>query len=230
MTAVNFKYQNELFRPKDFWSAATHFAGYTASIIAMPFLLIKAGHFGADSLQMRGYAVFMLSMIILYGASTAYHSFNVSPDFNMILKRIDHCSIFLLIAGSYTPVCLTVLEGSGGYTLLAVIWLAALAGIIFKICWVTCPRVVSSVIYIGMGWAALSVLPRLYTGLGTGFAWLLAGGLMYTAGGIIYAIKPALFPKAQETGFGNHELFHCFVLAGSLCHYIMVSRYIIPMI
>ncbi len=222
MTAVDIKYQDELFRPKDFWSAATHFAGYIASIAAMPLLLLKASRYGADSLQMKGYAVFMLSMIILYGASTAYHSFNISPRFNMILKRIDHCSIFLLIAGSYTPVCLSVLNNSSGRILLAVIWLTALAGIIFKICWVTCPKWVSSVIYIGMGWAALSVLPELYALLGNGFAWLLAGGILYTVGGVIYALKPALFPREKETGFGNHELFHCFVLAGSFCHFIMV--------
>ena len=131
-------------------------------------------------------------------------------------------SIFLLIAGSYTPICVTVLEPSIGIPLLYVIYGIAALGILFKLCWITCPKYVSSIMYIGMGWACLSVLPQIIHGLGSGFWWLLAGGIFYTVGGVIYALKPNLFPKEETTGFGNHELFHLFVLAGSLCHYLLM--------
>ncbi len=213
------------FRPKDPISALTHFAGFIAAIIGMPVLLIRAGVMGNSMPSMISYGIFMLSMILLYGASTSYHSFNISGAWNMVLKRIDHCSIFLLIAGTYTPVMIAGL-GREGYGLLVFIWLFAAAGILFKIFWVTCPKWVSSVIYCFMGWACLIKVPALWNALPhAGFLWLLAGGIFYTLGSVIYALKPALF-EYRIPGFGNHELFHCFVLAGSFCHYILVLNYL----
>ena len=208
------------FRLKDPISSLTHFAGFLFTIPATSILLIQAGSHACSTASMTAMAVFMCSMSILYAASAAYHAFHINNLADGILKRIDHCSIFLLIAGSYTPVCVCAL-GDRGSILLKVIWGIALAGICFKIFWVHCPKIVSSIIYIGMGWACLSVLPQLIHTLGSGFWYLLAGGLFYTVGGVLYSLKLNLFPPAEETGFGNHELFHLFVMAGSFCHYLM---------
>ncbi len=216
------------FKPKDPVSAYTHFGGFLAAIGAMPFLLIHAAKLGASTSSLISYAVFMMSMVLLYGASASYHSFNISPKVNMVLKRVDHMSIFALIAGSYTPICVVALRGQGaGSLLLTVIWVMAIAGMLFKLFWVTCPRWVSSVIYTGMGWACLIVMPQILQTLqGGAFLWLLAGGVLYTVGAVIYCLKPAIL---NRPGFGNHELFHCFVLAGSICHFILMYQYIAMM-
>lgn len=216
------------FKPKDPVSAYTHFGGFLAAIGAMPFLLIHAADLGASASSLISYAIFMMSMVLLYGASAFYHSFNISPKVNMVLKRIDHMSIFALIAGSYTPICVVALRSQGaGSLLLTVIWVMAIAGMLFKLFWVTCPRWVSSIIYTGMGWMCLIVMPQIIQRLqGGAFLWLLAGGVLYTVGAVIYCLKPAIL---NRPGFGNHELFHCFVLAGSICHFILMYQYIAQM-
>lgn len=141
----------------------------------------------------------------------------------MILKKCDHLSIFLLIAGSYTPVCVIALKGTIGIRLLAFIWTLAVIGMIFKLFWVTCPKWVSSVIYTAMGWACILRIPALYAILGSGFYWLLAGGILYTVGAVFYALKPKWLSNPE---FGNHEVFHLFVLAGSFCHFIVMFQYL----
>ncbi|MCH4208317.1 MAG: hemolysin III family protein [Solobacterium sp.] len=225
-------YQNEpaehrfVFRPKDPISALTHFIGFLLAIIATPILLVHASRNGDSAATMIGLSVFMLSMIQLYGASASYHSFDVNPRINKVLKKIDHMSIFLLIAGSYTPICITAIGGTTGRNMLIAIWAIAFVGCVFKYFWVTCPRWVSSVIYISMGWAVIAVLPQTISALSAGgFGWLLAGGIIYTVGGIIYALKLPIIPK-NNIGFGNHELFHLFVMAGTLCHFIVMFQYI----
>ena len=203
------------FRVKDPGSAATHFIGFLAAVLMTPVLLVHAAGNGADFMTMIGMSVFMISMILLYGASTSYHSFDISEKANLRLKRLDHMMIFVLIAGSYTPVCLTVLRGSIGMRLLAIVW-----GL------VTCPKWVSSVIYIGMGWVCILAMPQLLAGLSFGaFMWLLAGGLFYTVGGVIYAMKFPVFHNRFRY-FGCHELFHVFVMAGSLCHFVVMYAYL----
>ena len=165
-------------------------------------------------------------MILLYGASATYHSLNLSGRPLRIFRKIDHMMIFILIAGSYTPICLTVLGGKLGYTLLAVIWGLALFGMILKACWITCPKWFSSVIYIAMGWACVAVFGPLLQVLPTAaFLWLLAGGIIYTIGGVIYALKLPLFNEKHEF-FGSHEIFHLFVMAGSFCHFIFMYCYV----
>ena len=213
-----------VFRIKDFWSAVTHFIGMVAAIIGMPILLIKAASYQASFLAMISFMIFMLSMILLYGASTSYHSFHVSNRVDLNLKKIDHSSIFILIAGSYTPICLTALKDTVGPILLTMIWIIAIAGIVFKLFWVTCPKWVSSVMYSLMGWLCIMFLPqRLATVCMQAFIWILEGGICYTIGAVIYALKPKLLASKS---FGNHEIFHCFVLLGSLCHYIFVLNYL----
>lgn len=217
------------FRVKDPGSALTHLIGFAAAIFATPVLLIQASLHGASLPALVSLSIFMLSMILLYGASTTYHAFNISERANRILRKIDHMMIFLLIAGSYTPVCVIGLGGASGFRLLALVWGLALAGLILKACWITCPKWFSSVIYIGMGWVCLLALPELLSNLPAGgFGWLLAGGLIYTAGGIIYALKLPIW-NAHFQNFGSHELFHVFVMGGSFCHFIFMYQYLAVM-
>ncbi len=208
------------FHAKDPISALTHFIGFLMAIAATPLLLIRGSHCHLDTAGMVSLSIFMLSMILLYGASASYHAFQLDETSNHRLKRLDHMSIFVLIAGSYTPVCLIVLPGNSGLRLLITVWAVAIVGIFFKFFWVGCPKWVSSVIYIGVGWLCLSEFPAILSILPkSGFLWLLSGGLFYTVGGVIYALKLNIIPK-NEKGFGNHELFHLFVMAGSFCHYM----------
>ena len=210
------------FSVKEPGSALTHLIAFVFAVLATPFMLIHYAQEGADLTAMAGAAIFMMSMVLLYAASTTYHSFDVSERVNLVLKKIDHMMIPVLIAGTYTPACLTVLRDKSGIRLLLLVWSIAAVEMIFKIFWVTCPKWVSSVIYIAMGWVCLMYLPQIISSVGPGgFFWLLAGGLIYTAGGVIYAMKFPVF-GGRYRYFGSHELFHVFVMAGSLCHFAAV--------
>lgn len=228
MTSMSFEQMNAgTFMVKDPISALTHFIGMILAVLAMPVLLVHHAQNGAALNALCADAVFMISMILLYGASSAYHTFDTDQKVRMKLKKLDHMSIFILIAGSYTPICVSVLEHPAGMILLAVVWSVAAAGMIFKFCWVTCPRWVSSVLYTAMGWACVSVIPKLISGMPLNqFLWLLAGGIFYSAGSVIYAKKKRITPMAWS-GFGNHELFHIFVMLGSFCHFttMMLIRF-----
>lgn len=209
-----------LLKAKDPISWLTHFIGLILSVLSTPLILGKAIYNNIGLTFTIAILIFMLNMMILYAASSIYHYFNISEKINLILKRIDHCSIFLLIAGTYTPVCVIAL-GTKGYGLLVAVWLLAIAGIIFKLFWVTCPKWLSSIMYIGLGWLVIFNMSSLIDALSIAqFIWLLIGGLFYTIGGVIYALKPKLFKKEDLTGFGNHELFHIFVMLGTACHFI----------
>ena len=206
-------------------SALTHFiAMLLALCAAVPLLVRAAVHSGVKSLT--AIAVFMISMVLLYAASTIYHSVNCSGRILRIFRKMDHMMIFILIAGTYTPVCLLTLPKPSGLMLLAAVWGIALVGIFIKGFWITCPKWFSSVLYIAMGWSCLSVLGQLFSLLPLhAFLWLLAGGLIYTAGGIIYALRLPLF-DARHPMFGLHEIFHLFVMAGSLCHFVFMFCYL----
>lgn len=206
-------------------SAITHLVAMLLACAASTPLLIKCALSGNFSLFIA-MAIFIISMILLYGASTLYHSVTVPDRILRIFRKIDHMMIFVLIAGTYTPVCLIVLGGNQGYTLLAAVWGIALVGMIINICWITCPKWFSSLIYIAMGWVCVFVFGSLLSTLPTAaFLWLLAGGIIYTAGGIIYALKLPLF-NSKHANFGSHEIFHLFVMAGSICHFIFMYCYV----
>lgn len=206
-------------------SALTHFIGMMLAVFAAIPLLVKAG-VTSGGRSFAAMAIFMGSMILLYAASTTYHSVNLVGKSLRIFQKIDHMMIFVLIAGSYTPVCLIVLGGQLGYTLLAVVWGIALVGIVIKACWITCPKWFSSIIYIAMGWVCLFVFGRLFATLPTAaFLWLLAGGIIYTIGGVIYALKLPIF-NSKHKDFGSHEVFHLFVMGGSVCHFIFMYLYV----
>ena len=198
------------------------------AVLAAAPLIIKA-FYGENSDNLSSFIVFIVSMILLYGASTMYHSFNINDRVNKILKKLDHAMIFVLIAGSYTPICLIVLPKNIGLPLLGLIWLIAALGIIFKMFWVTCPLWLSSVMYIAMGWlCVLAFSPLIKNLAGAAFTWLLAGGIIYTIGGVIYAIKTPKIKAFNERHryFGTHEIFHLFVMGGSICHFILVFEYL----
>ena len=205
-------------------SAITHFIAMLAAVLAAAPLLAKAELNSSEAVGAM--MVFMGSMILLYGASTLYHSVVVREKVLKIFKKIDHMMIFVLIAGSYTPVCLLVLGGKSGKILLAAVWGLAIAGMLFKAFWVTCPKWVSSVIYISLGWACVFVFGQLLEELsGAAFFWLFLGGVVYTVGGVIYALKLPIF-NAKHEFFGSHEVFHLFVMGGSLCHFIFMYQYV----
>lgn len=206
-------------------SAITHFIAWLLAVIAALPLILKATD--TSPMATAAMVIFMASMILLYGASTAYHSVSVSDKVLEIFRKIDHMMIFVLIAGSYTPVCLIVLDGKIGYTLLALVYGIALVGMIVKAFWITCPKWFSSVIYIAMGWTCLLVVGRLWDTLPhAAFGWLLAGGIIYTIGGVIYALKLPAFDSIHKN-FGSHEIFHLFVMGGSICHFIFMYFYIV---
>ena len=178
---------------KDPGSAITHFIGMLMAVFAAVPLIVKATH-EPSPIYVVSIAIYAASLILLYAASTTYHTFDRSEKVNTILKKIDHMMISVLIAGSYTPICLLVLGGRLGIILLAIVWSIAIAGILIKAFWVYCPKWVSSVLYIGMGWTCVLAFTQLLNSMSpAAFGWLLAGGLIYTAGGIIYALKLPIF-------------------------------------
>ena len=144
--------------------------------------------------------------------------------FPLILKAASDGTTVSVV--SYTPVCLIVLHNIYGYVMFGIVWGIAILAIAFKLLWVTCPKWISSVLYIVMGWTCVMALPQIYSALaGAAFFWLLAGGIFYTIGGVIYAIKMPAF-NAKHPNFGTHEIFHVFVMAGSLCHFILMYNFV----
>ena len=206
-------------------SAITHFIAMMMAVFATVPLLVKAG-IQSGWENFLAMAIFMGSMILLYGASATYHSVDLTGRSLRVFRKLDHMMIFVLIAGSYTPVCLIVLGGKLGYTLLALVWGIAAVGMLVKACGITCPKWFSSVIYIAMGWVCVLVFgPLLKTLSVPAFLWLLSGGIIYTVGGVIYALKLPIF-NAKHKFFGSHEVFHLFVMGGSICHFIFMYLYV----
>ena len=206
-------------------SAITHFIGCLMALIAASPLLIKAH---GNATYMLAMTIFATSMVLLYAASTIYHSIcHVSAKVLRNFQKLDHMMIFVLIAGSYTPVCMIILGGRIGYTLLALVWGIAVAGIIIKGLWITCPKWFSSIIYIAMGWVCILAITKIPRSMPrAGFMWLLAGGIIYTIGGIIYALKLPIFNNRHKN-FGSHEIFHLFVMGGSMCHFIVMYAFVL---
>lgn len=214
------------FRLKDPASAITHFIGMVAAISAAPFLLERAAQTG-QSRSIISSLLFIVSMIMLYGASTFYHAIITNDRATLLLKKLDHIMIYFLIAGSYTPVCMLVLPSSIGTPLCLIVWGLAVAGLFLTAVWVDSPKWLNSTIYIAMGWLCIFAIRSIYHYMcSQAFFWLFMGGIIYTIGGVIYALKLPVFNKLHP-GFGGHEIFHLFVMGGSLCHFIMVYSYLL---
>lgn len=197
-------------------NSVTHGLGLALSLIALPVVVIGAAR-RADSWAVAGAAIYGVSLVLLYAASTLYHSMPRSP-MTTLLRLLDHSAIYLLIAGSYTPFALGPLRGPLGWFLLAAVWTMALLGIAAKARNGFGSKRLSISLYIAMGWLSILAVKPLFTTLGpAGFGWLLAGGLCYTGGVVFYATD-------QRVRYG-HAIWHVFVLAGSACHFFAVLWY-----
>lgn len=207
-------------------AALTHFAGFILVLAGAGPLLLRARENGS-SVRAAAMLVFLVSAAVLYAASTLYHTVVADEERTTLFRKADHMSISLLIAGTYTPVCLLALPGRAGRLLLGAIWVLAAAGIFIKALWITCPKWFSSVLYILMGWLCvfafgplLAVLPR------GAFAWLLAGGIFYSLGAVVYALHLREFDR-RHPFFGTHEIFHLLIMGGTFCHYMVMFRHLV---
>ncbi|MDP8243601.1 MAG: hemolysin III family protein [Candidatus Hinthialibacter antarcticus] len=195
----------------------THLAGVILGVIALIGMVVEASSNG-DAWRIVSVSIYGATLVILYSTSTLYHAVQ-APDLKRTFRIFDHISIYLLIAGSYTPFTLVTLRGAWGWSLFGVIWGLALVGIGLKIFTTGRWRVISSLVYIGMGWVAVIAFKPLVDAIAyDGFLWLLAGGLFYTFGVIFYIKKNLPY---------HHAIWHCFVLAGSACHFYAVYFYVL---
>jgi hemolysin III len=203
-------------------SGLTHLGGAIASVGGLVALLI-VGWQGIE--KIISLFVYGFSLIGLFAASATYHLARVKPATQQILRKLDHSAIFLLIAGTYTPFCVNAFTGFFRWGLLAVIWSLALIGILVKVFWIDAPRWLNVLVYVVMGWLSLSAVGQITTAL-TPFtlAWLIAGGIIYTVGAVVYATK---FFNFMPGKFGFHEVWHIFVLLGALAHFVAVMGVII---
>lgn len=196
----------------------THAIGLILSIIAF-FLLISYANDRGNVWHLTSFAIFGASLIVLYSASTAYH-YTKEPGLRTKLNIIDHAAIYVLIAGTYTPFCLTVLPKKIGWIIFSVAWGLAIIGIIFKLFYTGKYDKISTIAYVLMGWIVIFAIKPLVENLPLkGVIWLFAGGLFYTIGAILYAKKSIRY---------NHAIFHVFVLLGSFCHFMSIFFYILP--
>lgn len=203
----------------------THLGGAVFAFVGLLALVIKASLERGASLAIVAAIIFGVSMMALYAVSATYHMVLASERAIAIWRRLDHSMIYLLIAGSYAPFCLVSLNGPTGWVLFSIVMLIAVSGITFKLVWFNSPRWLSTTLYIGMGWImvfAITPLAQVLSPLGIGLLFL--GGIFYTIGGIIYGLKPRIL-SFKHLGF--HEIFHIFVLLGSLAHFLCVYFFVL---
>lgn len=204
----------------------THLAGAILSAIGFVVLLVVAFE-NRSARQIVGFSIFGASLVAMYCASAFYHSLNLSERGIAHLRRIDHMMIYILIAGSYTPICLLMLPGPLGMGLLIAVWSLAVLGVVQTVAWMRAPQWFSTVVYIAMGWIAIiAVRPLLAAAPAAFFLWLLAGGVIYTLGAVIHATKwPRPTTGASPRLFGSHEVWHLCVMGGSFAHYWAILAY-----
>lgn len=212
------------FSPRDPISCVTHLIGAGVSLVATVLILLRALLGGTPWPVMVGAILFGASLVALYLSSGVYHYANRPPQALVGLRKLDHAMIYVLIAGSYSPFILGCLEGRQQLFFLVLIWAIAAVGIGVKLFWLGAPRWLSTCFYIGMGWVGVLFLPSLIPALGRlGMTLLVTGGVLYTVGGVIYIVKWPNLPG----GWGFHELFHLFVIGGSLCHFFTVFYFLL---
>ncbi|WP_078595951.1 PAQR family membrane homeostasis protein TrhA [Evansella clarkii] len=203
----------------------THLFGAIMAFVGLLAMVIKVAEGGFTFLELFAVIAFGVSMILLYSASATYHMVIAKEKTIAFLRRVDHSMIFLLIAGTYTPFCLISLNGPVGWILFGFVAVLAVAGVVFKLIWFRAPRWLSTLLYIGMGWIIIFAVIPLLNSLGPqGVFLLILGGVIYTIGGVIYALEPK-FVTTKRLGF--HEIFHLFILAGSLAHFLSVYLYVL---
>ncbi|MDQ7792854.1 MAG: hemolysin III family protein [bacterium] len=206
-------------RLKDPASSLIHFIGALLSVAALVLLVVRAAVRGTPW-HVLSFAVFGASLILLYTASTLYHSLALSPRATLVLRKLDHIMIFVLIAGTYTPFLLVPLRGAWGWSLFGVVWGCVLAGMVLKLLWMGAPRGLTAALYLVMGWLVLiAICPLVRAVPPATLGWLFAGGAFYTVGAVCYATR---WPNPWPGRFGFHELWHLFVLGGSITHFSAV--------
>jgi hemolysin III len=209
-------------RIREPFNAGSHLVGLLLAAAGTWFLLRMAD----SQTQLLAFAVYGATLILLYAASTVYHGLPLGETGLRRLRILDHIAIYFLIAGTFTPVAMITLHDSGGPALLATSWAIAAVGIPFKIRWLDAPVWISTGTYLGMGYLALVAVVPLTRAVGTGgVAWLVAGGIAYTIGAVIYARERPDFLPGR---FGHHGLWHLLVLAGSACHFAFIALHVAP--
>jgi hemolysin III len=204
-------------------NAISHMAGALASIIGLTLMVVFAA-IRADAWHVVSFAIFGTTLVLMYTSSFLYHGWKISEKALLVFRRIDHIMIFMLIAGSYTPICLVPLRGPWGWSIFGTVWGIAIIGIGLKIFAMNVPRWISTMIYLIMGWLCVIAIYPLVKNLELiCLFWLALGGLFYSVGAIVYSSKkPNPFPGI----FGFHEIWHLFVLLGSACHFWLVFKYL----
>lgn len=206
-------------------NSLTHWFGALLSIIGLTAMLIKGFETGLTTLELTAILIFGISLILLYTTSATYHMIQAKDSVIAFFRRLDHSMIYILIAGTYTPFCLIALQGPAGWTLFGIVTALAVAGVTFKLIWFHSPRWLSTAIYIGMGWLIVFFIVPLTSVLDpAGIYLLIIGGVLYTIGGALYALKPNW---SLLNAIGFHEVFHIFVLLGSLSHFFSVYYFVI---
>lgn len=204
------------------FSGLSHLFGALMALIALPYMLTNLPNIN-NGTYLASYLVFGISMFLMFFSSAVYHLMEISDAGIRTLKRIDHMAIYVMIAGSYTPFCLIGLEGSQAWIMFSLVWSIAALGILKKIFWLHAPRWFSTLLYLAMGWISLFVYEPLSQSLSAdAINWLLAGGICYSVGAVVYATK---WPNISQS-FGFHELWHLFVLAGAACHFVSIGIYL----
>lgn len=196
----------------------SHGFGFLLSVVGLILLILRSNKFG-DALHMTSVVVFGLSLISLYAASTLYHSAK-KEKLRYRLNVFDHAAIYILIAGTYTPFSLITLQGKTGWIIFGTVWGLALVGVVLKLFFTGKYKLISTLMYVGMGWIIIFAIKPMMANLpAEGLIWLAVGGLSYTIGAVFYSIKKLPF---------NHAVFHVFVLIGSFCHFMTVYEYVAP--
>lgn len=215
---------------KDPVSGFTHLIGATLSIAGLVFLIINAAsHSDEKAWDIVSFTIFGTGLILLYTFSSLYHLLNVGERATKVLRKFDHIMIYILIAATYTPICLGPLRGPWGWSVFGVVWGIAVIGTVLTSVWLEAPRWLTTCLYLAMGWTVIIAIYPMITifndlNMLHSLWWLLAGGIFYTIGAAIYALK---WPPFKNKYFGFHEIFHIFVMLGSLCHYWFVINYIL---
>jgi hemolysin III len=210
----------EAIRPR--FRGVTHQYAFFASLITGLVLVLVAPTREATTAA----AIYALSVSGLFGASALYHRVTWRPATRRWMRRLDHSMIFVLIAGTYTPFALLVLDGTLSRVVLAIVWGGALAGAVLKLAWVDAPKWLMAGIYLALGWVGVATIPQMLSQAGVGAVTLLAiGGALYSAGAVIYALRR---PDPSPSVFGYHEIFHVLVIAAAAAHYAAVAAYALP--
>lgn len=214
---------------KDPVSGFSHLLGMLLSIAGLVLLIVDSVKYGEGAWDIVTFTIFGSALVLLYLFSSLYHLLNLGEIGTNVFKKFDHMMIYVLIAATYTPICLGPLRGPWGWSIFGVVWGLALLGIILTAVWIKAPRWLTTSIYIGMGWLVIVMAYPFITTFQKANAlpsvlWLLLGGIFYTIGGVIYGLKKAPFTTKN---FGFHEIFHIFVMLGSFCQFWFVFKYLL---